>query len=169
MKRYRLKTQTKLFIATLLWLISLGIAYEIDKPTITQAPEIQIEYVEIVTEVPVPVLEQTAIEVKPLGEFEVTYYTAGVESTGKDKSHPAYGITRSGARVEKDITIAVDPNIIPLGSYLYIEGIGFRVAQDTGGAIKGNRVDIYTPNLQDALEGGRHTAKVYILGGDDLE
>lgn len=132
-------------------------------------PEIltKIEYIEVVKEV--PVLEQTAVDVLPQGEFEVTYYTAGYESTGKRPGDKGYGVTRSGAIVDKNITVAVDPTVIPLGTYLYIEGIGLRVAQDTGSAIKGNKIDIYTPNLQDAKKGGRHKAKVYILDVSDNE
>lgn len=115
--------------------------------------------------IPIYVVNYTA-EVKPsspistddLGEFKLTFYDACVPCTGSTK-----GITRSGAKVTKDLTVAVDPSVIPLGSLLYIEGFGFRVAQDTGGAIKGSKIDIYVPTHSEAVEKGVQYAKVYII------
>ncbi len=89
-----------------------------------------------------------------LGEFTLTAYTAGPESTGKSPDHPAYGITSSGAKVREGVTVAVDPKVIPTGSRIYIEGIGYRVAQDTGSAIKGNRIDVYMSDLEEARQFG---------------
>lgn len=103
------------------------------------------------------------IDAEPLGEFEITYYTAGPESTGKRPGDPGYGETASGAIVTKGVTVAVDPDIIELGSYIYIEGLGFRVAQDTGSAINGKDIDVYEPNLKKAQQLGRHKAKVYLI------
>ncbi|MEG2053984.1 MAG: 3D domain-containing protein [Oscillospiraceae bacterium] len=60
--------------------------------------------------------------------------------------------------------MAVDPNIIPLGTWLYIDGVGIRQAQDTGGAIKGNKIDVAVDTHQNALNwAGYGTHKVYIL------
>src|SRR5690606_5056518 len=89
-----------------------------------------------------------------LGLFTLTAYTAGPESTGKNPGHPAYGITASGAHVQSGVTIAADPRVIPMGSKVYIENVGTRVVQDTGGAIKGNRIDVYIPNLSQARQFG---------------
>ncbi|OYD06993.1 3D domain-containing protein [Paludifilum halophilum] len=89
-----------------------------------------------------------------LGEFTLTAYTAGPESTGKSPDHPAFGVTSSGAQVAEGVTIAVDPDVIPLGSRVYIEGIGYRVAQDTGSAIQGNRIDVYMKDPQQARQFG---------------
>ncbi|QMV48596.1 hypothetical protein Goe10_c00680 [Bacillus phage vB_BsuM-Goe10] len=84
-----------------------------------------------------------------------TAYTAscagcsGITTTGIDlRSNP-------GMKV-----IAVDPNVIPLGSRVHVEGYGYAIAGDTGGAIKGNKIDIFVPNRQDALAWGVRTVKV---------
>ncbi|EGK11207.1 LysM domain protein [Desmospora sp. 8437] len=91
---------------------------------------------------------------KSLGEFTLTAYTSGPESTGKSPDHPAYGVTSSGARVAEGVTVAVDPEVIPIGSRVYIEGIGYRVAQDTGSAIKGKRIDVYMDQVNQARQFG---------------
>lgn len=91
---------------------------------------------------------------KSLGEFTLTAYTSGPESTGKSSDHPAYGVTSSGARVAEGVTVAVDPEVIPIGSRVYIEGIGYRVAQDTGSAIKGKRIDVYMDQVNQARQFG---------------
>lgn len=97
----------------------------------------------------------------------LTAYTAGFESTGKTPSHPAYGITASGAKVKENYTIAVDPDVIPLGSLVYIEGLGIRKAEDVGSAIKGKKIDVYIPDLEEALEFGvKKNVKVHVLGPD---
>lgn len=94
----------------------------------------------------------------------LTAYTAGVESTGKTKSHPAYGITSSGARVKEGRTIAVDPRVIPIGATVYIEGVGIRVAEDTGSAIRGSKIDVYMDDVREAIRFGvKHNRKVYVL------
>ena len=68
-----------------------------------------------------------------------TYYTPA--SSGKSTGHPAYGITRLGLEAKKGI-IAVDPSLIPFYTQLYVPGYGIGVAADTGGAIKGNVIDL---------------------------
>jgi uncharacterized protein YabE (DUF348 family)/3D (Asp-Asp-Asp) domain-containing protein len=72
-----------------------------------------------------------------------TWYNAA--SSGKPAGHPAYGITRSGMYLTKGI-VAVDPNVIPLGTRLYIPGYGFAIAADTGGGIIGDRIDMGYPD-----------------------
>ncbi|RCW41439.1 3D domain-containing protein [Paenibacillus prosopidis] len=102
---------------------------------------------------------------KVLNNVTLTAYSAGVASTGKDENHPQYGITASGARVQEGRTIAVDPDVIPIGWWVYIEGIGFRRAEDTGSAIKGNKIDVYFDSSKYANKFGRKKGfTVYVLG-----
>ncbi|MDI6605317.1 MAG: G5 domain-containing protein [Thermoanaerobacteraceae bacterium] len=71
-------------------------------------------------------------------------------------------ITATGAWVRRGI-VAVDPNVIPIGTRLYIEGYGPAVAADTGGAIKGNIIDVFFPSSEESCNWGRRTVNVYIL------
>ncbi|MDX2064376.1 MAG: 3D domain-containing protein [Fimbriimonadaceae bacterium] len=59
--------------------------------------------------------------------------------------------------------VAVDPRFIPLGSLLYVEGYGFAIASDTGGAIKGNRIDLCYPTRARAYQFGRRKVVVHVL------
>ena len=94
--------------------------------------------------------------------MEATAYTAGYESTRKRPGDPGYGITASGMRVEHGV-VAVDPNVIPLGTPLYVEGYGFAIAADVGGAIRGHSIDLFMYNLEDAIRFGRRNVTVFIL------
>lgn len=95
-------------------------------------------------------------------DMVATAYDATFASTGKNPGHPQYGITRSGLKVRPGI-VAVDPKVIPLGTYLYVEGYGEALAADTGGAIKGNRIDLYYESPKDVAKYGKKRLKVYIL------
>ncbi|MCL1883811.1 MAG: 3D domain-containing protein [Defluviitaleaceae bacterium] len=94
--------------------------------------------------------------------MEATAYTSGYGCTGKHPWDPWYGITASGRHVEHGI-VAVDRNIIPLGTRLYVEGHGFSIAADVGGAIRGNKIDLFMYDLEDALRFGRRHLYVWIL------
>lgn len=59
--------------------------------------------------------------------------------------------------------VAVDPSVIPMGTRLYIEGYGYGHAADTGGSIKGDKVDLFMEERSQCLSWGRRTVKVYIL------
>ncbi|HWJ02583.1 MAG TPA: 3D domain-containing protein, partial [Verrucomicrobiae bacterium] len=59
--------------------------------------------------------------------------------------------------------IAVDPRVIPLGTKLYVEGYGPAIAADTGGGIKGYKIDVFFNTLKDCLNWGRKRVKIYIL------
>jgi len=94
--------------------------------------------------------------------MEATAYTAGFSCTGKRPCHPWYRITASGREVEHGI-VAVDRRIIPLGTRLYVEGYGFAIAADVGGAIRGYKIDLFMESLQDARRFGRRHLYVWIL------
>jgi 3D (Asp-Asp-Asp) domain-containing protein len=76
------------------------------------------------------------------------------------------GITATGVNVKANPNakvIAVDPSVIPLGSKVYIEGLGVYTAADTGGAIKGHRIDVLMATNHEALQFGRKHIKITIL------
>ncbi|TFD98373.1 DUF348 domain-containing protein [Jeotgalibacillus salarius] len=76
------------------------------------------------------------------------------------------GITATGINLIANPgmkVIAVDPSVIPLGSRVYVEGYGYAIAGDTGGAIKGNKIDIFIPDRASALAWGNRTVKVTVM------
>ncbi len=100
-----------------------------------------------------------------LSQDEVRQVLAGAKDVITMES-TAY--THTGNRTATGImpyvgVVAVDPKIIPLGSKLYVEGYGFGLAADTGGAIKGNIVDVFMDTRKEAINWGRRNVKVYIL------
>ena len=102
----------------------------------------------------------------PVKQVVATGYTAGVESTGKNPNHPSYGITYSGVKVKRDLysTVAADLNVFPLGTILFIPGYGYGVVADKGGAIKGNRLDLYYETVKDVYNNwGKKQLDVYVV------
>ncbi|WP_100400533.1 G5 and 3D domain-containing protein [Bacillus sp. FJAT-44742] len=90
--------------------------------------------------------------------MEATAYTADCNGcSGKT----ATGIDLSNNPDKK--VVAVDPDVIPLGSEVHVEGYGRAVAGDTGGAIQGNRIDLHVPTTSDATSFGRRTVEVTII------
>ncbi|MGI6685443.1 MAG: 3D domain-containing protein [Bacillota bacterium] len=85
--------------------------------------------------------------------FEATAYCSCVKCCGKSD-----GITKSGVKVHQG-TLAVDPRVIPFGTKVYIEGMGWFVAEDTGN-FSGKRIDIYMETHEEALQFGRRKVKV---------
>jgi uncharacterized protein YabE (DUF348 family)/3D (Asp-Asp-Asp) domain-containing protein len=100
-----------------------------------------------------------------INNVTLTAYSDDFASTGKNKSDPQSGITYSGTTVKEGRTIAVDKNVIPIGWWVFIDGIGFRRAEDTGGAIKGNKIDIYYESSDYANKFGlKRGYTVYVIG-----
>lgn len=109
-------------------------------------------YLELTTAVrttPIRTRAATAVAGVSLGDFVVTCYDL-------------QGTTASGAPVSMS-TVAVDPSVIPMGATIDISGVGVRVAQDTGGAIVGHRLDIWEPTYQDCVDWGVRTEHVTLL------
>lgn len=92
-----------------------------------------------------------------IGEFIITAYCPCEKCCGEWSD----GITASGIPAEPGV-VAVDPNIIPLGSTVIIDGQQY-LAADTGGAIKGNRIDIFAVSHDIALEYGVQNHEVYLV------
>lgn len=72
------------------------------------------------------------------------------------------GYTATGQRLRRGM-VSVDPDVIPLGSQLYIEGYGYATAEDTGGSIVGNRIDLAMDSSAEAFNFGRREVVVYVL------
>ena len=99
----------------------------------------------------------------------LTAYTAGYESTGKWPGEKGYDITSTGQKAIQGLSIAVDPQVIPYGTPVYIPGLGVRIADDTGGAISGNRIDVFYNRVKTALDFGvKKNVMIYLLPKKDI-
>ena len=111
-------------------------------------------YAAVLEEVPEkPVLQD-------LGEYKITHYCSCPVCCGEwgenrpvDSAGNEIVVTATGEMAVPGTTIAVDPDVIPLGSTVIIDGQEY-IAQDVGGAIKGNRIDVYVNSHEEALEKG---------------
>lgn len=106
-----------------------------------------------------------------IGEFILTAYCGCEECCGEwaidrpvDENGKEIVYGASGQKLEQGISIAVDPSVIPYGTRVEIDGKIY-IAQDCGGAIKENRIDVYHDLHQDALNFGVQTKLVYIIEG----
>lgn len=104
---------------------------------------------EIITEAPTS-------QVELLGTFKLTAYCACEKCCGKSD-----GITATGTKATANRTIAVDKTIIPYGTVVIINGNEY-VAEDTGGAVTGNIIDIFFDDHEEALNFGVQYADVYV-------
>jgi 3D (Asp-Asp-Asp) domain-containing protein len=89
----------------------------------------------------------------------LSFYEMGPGSINHDEIF-ANGKTSIGRKPMIGRTIAVDPKVIPYGSRVFIPGFGWRVAEDTGAQIKGNRIDVLVENEEKAYKLGRKSALV---------
>jgi 3D (Asp-Asp-Asp) domain-containing protein len=89
--------------------------------------------------------------------MEATAYAPTVQETDGDPWMTASGM-KSGHGV-----VAVDPKVIALGSKLYVEGYGYAIAGDTGGAIKDNRIDVFFYSPDETARWGRRWVRVFVL------
>lgn len=99
--------------------------------------------------------------------MRATAYTADYASTGKGPGDSGFGITASGTVAKRNSgsysSVAVDPRVIPLGTKLYVEGYGYAIAEDTGGAIKGNSIDLFFNSSSEVDNWGVSWVNVYVI------
>lgn len=111
---------------------------------------------------------ETAAEWTSLGEFKITAYCSCETCCGVWANNRPNGIvyTASGAVAEAGKTIAVDTDVIPYGTEVKIGGHTY-IAQDCGGAIKGNKIDVYMASHEQALQFGVKYAEVFVKGEEN--
>lgn len=104
-------------------------------------------------------LKSEEYEIIYMGEFKITYYCdeLGNHVCGGN------GITASGEQTIVGITAAADWSILPQGSKVYIESVGFREIQDVGGGVSGNHIDVLVETHRDAIDLGTHDESVWLL------
>ena len=95
-----------------------------------------------------------------IGEYKITHYC-----NEEYKHICGYGnrTTATGTKTEVGRTVAVDPEVIPYGTQMYIEGYGWRVAEDCGGSVKGNHIDVLVEYHDEAMKMGAPTKGAWIL------
>ena len=92
---------------------------------------------------------------KSLGEFVISHYCSCETCCNKSD-----GITASGTKATAGRTVAADPDVLPMGSVVIIDGHTYTV-EDVGGAIKGKRIDIFMDSHEEALKAGVKTVEVF--------
>lgn len=114
------------------------------------------------------------VEMEPPAEQEwieavATAYCSCEKCCGEWATNRPDGIvcTASGAVAEEGVTIAADWDVLPPGTTVFIDGLGERVVQDRGAAVKGNAVDVYFQDHNEALLFGRQTVRLYIVAEGD--
>ena len=106
---------------------------------------------------------QTDLTLTYAGAFSCTAYCSEEYAHICGEGH---GITSSGAKVQPGVTVAADTSVLPYGTVVYIEGVGLRVVQDTGGAVKGNKLDVAVNTHAEALSwSGWGSRRVWIISG----
>lgn len=95
-----------------------------------------------------------------LGNYSITHYCT---ERYKHICGTGNGVTATGTTVTAGRTVAVDPSVIPYGSKIYIEGYGWRVAEDCGGAVDGRHIDMAVDTHANAIAMGNRNSGVWIL------
>lgn len=119
---------------------------------------VDVQAVDVVQEAPIMTVVEPVIERIALGEFKVTAYCTCSNCCGEWSD----GLTFTETVATESRTIAVDPDVIPLGSIVEINGVEY-VAEDIGGAIKDKRIDIFFSNHEDALNWGVQYQEVFLI------
>ena len=98
-----------------------------------------------------------------IGYFTISHYDICYKCTGKSPGDRGYGVTASGTLATPNRTIAVDPKLIPIGSEVIVGSKSY-IAEDTGSAIKGNKIDICVASHSEGIQKGRlYNVPVYIV------
>lgn len=142
-------------------------------PIYADTSEISIDRIEILEETTDIIEKEVIVDVeksiynlREIGAYHLTAYCPCSICCGQYASSVAGKTGSVGVAVYQGVTFAVDPNKIPYGTKLYVEDVGVGIAADCGGAIKGNRIDVYFNNHSDALKFGTCggvAKKVYII------
>lgn len=161
--KYRLKKRFYVITISIMVLAAAMAALHVDNVCRTEEREL-IEEAHAETIRPVTEISFNEVEAEPelisLGEFVVTHYC--IENyphicNDGDATH-----TATGTRPTPGRTIAVDPDVIPYGSEVVINGHTY-VSEDTGGAINQNRIDIVVDTHEEALKKGKFTTEVFLV------
>lgn len=102
-------------------------------------------------------VDADAPELESLGTYTVYAYCPCAKCCGQWSG----GLTASGTVPEEGRTVAADWDVLPAGTELYIDGVGWRVVEDTGAGIDGQALDIYMDSHEDALRFGVQEMEVY--------
>lgn len=113
------------------------------------------------------IVKEAQVELMSLGEFRLTAYCSCTKCCGKWANNRPNGVVigASGEELTPNYSIAVDPDVIPYGTIVIIDGKEYK-AQDCGGSIKNNRIDVYFNNHNDALKFGVQYKEVFIKKED---
>lgn len=116
-------------------------------------------------------IEQALLEnATKIEKVTLTHYCICEKCCGKSPDDPGYGITASGRKATPYVSVAVDPDVIPLGSDVLVDygdsDIKYYRADDTGGAVKSNHIDLCVSNHQEALNLGVKTVTVWVVTHD---
>lgn len=146
------------------WIIGFFVGYyatggQSEEPVVVEA---EVAHPVAVLTAPVEDKPVEEPELLALGEFKITHYCPCSKCCGKW----ADGITATGTQATQGRTIAVDPDVIPYGTevmVVYEDGTEVvYIAEDCGGAIRGNRIDVYMDSHEAALIGGIKSAEVFV-------
>jgi 3D (Asp-Asp-Asp) domain-containing protein len=97
------------------------------------------------------------------GGYRTITMVASGYTDAPEENYPYAGMpSYIGMPLQRGV-VAVDPNVIPMGTKLYVEGYGDAIAADQGGAIKGNRIDLFFNSKSEAYNWGMRTVKVTII------
>lgn len=141
------------FIIAMTFLIALYIFTRYFMFKCADTLDVECEY----SNTPTSVINYVDNTPKCLGKFKLTAYCPCVECCNKSD-----GITSTGVKAKQGRTIAVDPRVIPYGTIVIINGKKY-IAEDCGGAIKDNHIDVFFNKHDEALEFGVKYENIYLM------